>query len=184
MKLEFSRHIFEQFSNIKFYENPSSERRVFSCGQSDRRTDLTKLTAAFHSVANAQTTISTRQTCPLTKFENSVTCTLLYLILNKLNAAYKFIYHSLKSSLILYFFLNQGSPSGRILLSFQTVIFHIYFFLHRFACSSHLALTNVIILCYLQKISNNVPLLQRTGITAVKEIPVVSVYETRNHVDS
>ena len=34
--------------------------RVVSCGQSDRRTDV-KLTVAYRSVANAQTTISTKQ---------------------------------------------------------------------------------------------------------------------------
>jgi hypothetical protein len=123
MKLEFSRQNFEQFSNIRFYENPSSGSRVASCGQSDRRTDLTRLTVAFRSVANAQTTISTRQSLPLTEFEKSLSCSSLYRILNQLNVAYKFIHHSLKISLILSFFLNQGPPSGRILLGFQTVIF-------------------------------------------------------------
>jgi hypothetical protein len=29
MKLEFSRQIFEKYSNIKFHENPSMESRVF-----------------------------------------------------------------------------------------------------------------------------------------------------------
>jgi uncharacterized protein with PQ loop repeat len=32
MKLKFSRHIFEKYSNIKFYENPSSGSRVVPCG--------------------------------------------------------------------------------------------------------------------------------------------------------
>jgi len=35
-KYEFSRWIFEKYSNIKFHENPSSRSRVFSCGQTDR----------------------------------------------------------------------------------------------------------------------------------------------------
>ena len=35
MKLEFSRHIFEKYSNIKFHENPSSGR-VVPCGRTDR----------------------------------------------------------------------------------------------------------------------------------------------------
>jgi hypothetical protein len=35
MKLEFSRQIFENYTNIKFYENPSSGRRVFPCGRTD-----------------------------------------------------------------------------------------------------------------------------------------------------
>jgi hypothetical protein len=32
MKLEFSLHIFEKRSNIKFHENPSSGNRVVACG--------------------------------------------------------------------------------------------------------------------------------------------------------
>jgi len=39
MKLEISRHIFEKFPNIKVHENPSSERHVVPCGQTDGRTD-------------------------------------------------------------------------------------------------------------------------------------------------
>ena len=35
MKIEFSRHIFETPSNIKFHENPSSVSRVFPCGRKD-----------------------------------------------------------------------------------------------------------------------------------------------------
>jgi len=38
MKLEFSRQIFEKYSNIKFHENPSSGSRVVQCGRTDRRT--------------------------------------------------------------------------------------------------------------------------------------------------
>jgi len=53
MKLEFSGQIFEKFSNIKFHENPSSGRRVVPCGQTDGRTDLTKLIVAFRCCANA-----------------------------------------------------------------------------------------------------------------------------------
>ena len=36
MKLEFSRQIFEKYSNIKFHENPYSGNRVVPCGQTDR----------------------------------------------------------------------------------------------------------------------------------------------------
>jgi len=43
MKLEFSRQIFEKYSNTKFYENPSSGRQVTACrwtdGQMDGQTD-------------------------------------------------------------------------------------------------------------------------------------------------
>jgi len=34
MKLEFSQHIFEKYSNVKLPENPSSGSRV-SCGRTD-----------------------------------------------------------------------------------------------------------------------------------------------------
>jgi len=47
MKLEL-RQIFEEHSNIRFYENSTS------CSmQTDRRTDMTKLAVAFCSLANA-----------------------------------------------------------------------------------------------------------------------------------
>ena len=35
MKLEFSRQIFEKFTNIKFHENPSRGSRVVPCGRAD-----------------------------------------------------------------------------------------------------------------------------------------------------
>jgi hypothetical protein len=35
MKLEFSRQIFQRYSNTKFHENPSSRSRVVLCGQTD-----------------------------------------------------------------------------------------------------------------------------------------------------
>jgi hypothetical protein len=58
-KLEFSRQIVEKYSNIKFHENPSSGNRVVPCGETDRHTDMTKITV-FHYFAkppkkNAQT---------------------------------------------------------------------------------------------------------------------------------
>ena len=39
MKPEFSRQFFENYSNIKFHENPSRAGRVVPCGQPDGRTD-------------------------------------------------------------------------------------------------------------------------------------------------
>jgi len=36
MKLEFSRQIFEEYSNTNFQENPSRGRRVVPCGRKDR----------------------------------------------------------------------------------------------------------------------------------------------------
>jgi len=49
MKLEFSRQVFEKYSNIKFHENPFSGSRVVLCGQ----TDMKKLVVAFRNFANA-----------------------------------------------------------------------------------------------------------------------------------
>jgi len=39
MKLEFSRQVFEKYSNIKPHENPSSESRIVPSGQTEGRTD-------------------------------------------------------------------------------------------------------------------------------------------------
>ena len=39
MKRKFSRHIFEQCSDIKFHENPFSGSRVVPCGKIDGQTD-------------------------------------------------------------------------------------------------------------------------------------------------
>jgi len=39
MKLEFPQQIFENYSNIKVHENPSSGSHVVPCGQTDGRTD-------------------------------------------------------------------------------------------------------------------------------------------------
>jgi hypothetical protein len=50
-KLEFSRQIFEKYSNIKFHENPCSGSRVDGCGLTGRRTD--RHNEAFRNFANA-----------------------------------------------------------------------------------------------------------------------------------
>jgi hypothetical protein len=39
MKVEFSRQVYEKYSNTKFHENPSRGGRVGTCGQMDGRTD-------------------------------------------------------------------------------------------------------------------------------------------------
>jgi len=49
MKLEFSRQIFEKYSNNKFHENPSIGRRVVPCGQTDRHEEA----VTFCKFANA-----------------------------------------------------------------------------------------------------------------------------------
>jgi len=50
MKLEFSRHIFEKQSNIKFHENLSCGGPSYSM-RMDGQTDMTKLTVAFRNFA-------------------------------------------------------------------------------------------------------------------------------------
>jgi hypothetical protein len=53
IKIEFSRQVFEKSPNIKFHENPSSWSRVVPRGQTDGRTDLTKLIVVFRNFASA-----------------------------------------------------------------------------------------------------------------------------------
>jgi hypothetical protein len=54
MKLEFSRHIFEKCSNIKFHENPCSGNGVVPYG----RSDMTKLKVAVRNFAKVPTNTS------------------------------------------------------------------------------------------------------------------------------
>jgi hypothetical protein len=51
LKLEFSGKGFEKYPNMKFHENPSNGRQVVWCGQTDGRTDMTKLAVAFRNFA-------------------------------------------------------------------------------------------------------------------------------------
>ena len=54
MKLElFDSFLFEEFSNSKLFDNPSSGSQVVPCGQTDGRTDMTKLRVAFRNFVNA-----------------------------------------------------------------------------------------------------------------------------------
>jgi len=55
-ELEFSRHIFEKYSNIKFHKNPSRSRVVPSertDRKTDRGTDITTMRDVFRNFANA-----------------------------------------------------------------------------------------------------------------------------------
>jgi len=52
MKLEFSRQIFEKYTNIKFHENLPNGSRIFPCGWTGGHTDITKLIVAFRNIAN------------------------------------------------------------------------------------------------------------------------------------
>jgi hypothetical protein len=52
MELEFSRQIFEKYTNIKFHENPPNRSRVFPCGWTGGHTDMRKLVVAFRNIAN------------------------------------------------------------------------------------------------------------------------------------
>jgi hypothetical protein len=63
MKLEFSRHIFEKSTNIKFHGNPPSGSGVVSCGRTDRRKDMTKLIVAFRNFVNAPKKRKVDQRC-------------------------------------------------------------------------------------------------------------------------
>jgi hypothetical protein len=49
IKLDLSRQIFEKYSDMKFYDNPSSGSRVVLCGQTDGQTErgIPKLIVAF-----------------------------------------------------------------------------------------------------------------------------------------
>jgi len=53
MKLEFSRQISEKYSDIKFHKDPSIGSRVVPCGQTEGRTDMTRLFVSFRNFANA-----------------------------------------------------------------------------------------------------------------------------------
>jgi hypothetical protein len=56
-KPKFSRQNFEKYSNMKFHENPSIERRVVHAdGRRGRQTDMTKLIVTFRNFANAHNT--------------------------------------------------------------------------------------------------------------------------------
>jgi hypothetical protein len=53
MKLDFSRQIFEKFSNIKFHEHSSLSAELSPVdGQTDGQADLTKLIVAFRNFAD------------------------------------------------------------------------------------------------------------------------------------
>jgi hypothetical protein len=53
MKLEFPWHIFKKSSNIKFLENPPSERRFISCRQMDGQRGLKKIRATLRNSVKA-----------------------------------------------------------------------------------------------------------------------------------
>jgi hypothetical protein len=53
---ETSRHILENFFNVKYHENSSSGVLVVPCGPADRRTHMMKLIAAFRSFTNVKKT--------------------------------------------------------------------------------------------------------------------------------
>ena len=59
MKIELSKRIFRNYSNIKFHENPPVESRVVPCG----RTDMTDLIVAFRNYANASQNNTKSQRC-------------------------------------------------------------------------------------------------------------------------
>jgi len=63
MKIEFFQQIFEECPNIKCLENPSSGSQVAPRGQTDRQTDMTKLTVVFRNFANAPNSCLIERQC-------------------------------------------------------------------------------------------------------------------------
>jgi len=62
VKLEYFRHIFANYSDIKFNENPSiGSRVVVPCGRTYGQTDLTKVIDTFRNFVNAP--INHRSSC-------------------------------------------------------------------------------------------------------------------------
>jgi hypothetical protein len=59
--------MFEQSLNIKFYENQFSGSRVVQCGQTDGRTDTTKLIFSFRNFSNASK--NSGRICKISKFQ-------------------------------------------------------------------------------------------------------------------
>jgi len=53
MELQFSRRIFEKYTDKKFHKNTSIVSRVVSCGRTYKQKDMTKLIVAFRSFAKA-----------------------------------------------------------------------------------------------------------------------------------
>jgi hypothetical protein len=62
MKLEFSREILKKTHQYQVHENPSSGSRGFPCGQTDRKTDVTKIIVAFHNFSKAPKTLRSAHT--------------------------------------------------------------------------------------------------------------------------
>jgi len=52
MKLEFSQQFFEKSPNIRFHENSSSGSQVVPRGQTNGRTDMTKVIFTFNNFAS------------------------------------------------------------------------------------------------------------------------------------
>jgi hypothetical protein len=76
MKLEFSQHIFEKYSDMKGHENSSNENRVDLCGQTDGRTY--KHDESFRSFANEHKN----------RFIATIDLNLLFILLNLLCYCY------------------------------------------------------------------------------------------------
>jgi hypothetical protein len=57
MKLEFSRQIFEKYSDKTNHENPFSGRQIIPCGRMDELIDRTNVMVAFRNFTNASKTL-------------------------------------------------------------------------------------------------------------------------------
>jgi hypothetical protein len=58
MKIELSEQIFEKYSNVKFYENPSSGSRVVPCGRTDSHDECNSRYLKFYERAKPICTIN------------------------------------------------------------------------------------------------------------------------------
>ena len=109
MKLEFSVQFSENYSNIKFHENPSSGNLVVSCGPTDGWTDMTMQKVANRDFANARKNV---------RFHMS-TVKILYALLYRLSFCH-FLQTSdlvLEPTVILYLFVCRRALFMRIVTS-------------------------------------------------------------------
>jgi len=75
MKLEFSGHIFEKRSNIKFPENPSSAIGIIPCGPTDRHDEVLVAFSNSANVPKTQITETSGIIFGVSKFPDDKPCT-------------------------------------------------------------------------------------------------------------
>ena len=106
MKLDFSRQIYEEYSDIKLHENLCSGRRVVPCG----KTDMTKVIVVFHNYAKAPKNLQLCLHCY--RILNHTVCTLHAVHIAVRNKGYALTAPLLHS--LLYGFSAQYDPRSYI----------------------------------------------------------------------